>query len=109
MPWEQEPKIGQELLNGIRRVEVEAEEAAMDSCTLLTTTPNDLMRPLHPRIPVILRVGAYDQWLDWDGQDIEPLQAILRPYPGDNLITYPVSTRVNNPANNSPNCLAPVA
>jgi putative SOS response-associated peptidase YedK len=82
-------------------------EAAIDSCTLLTTTPNAVMRPLHDRMPVILSAAEYDQWLDCHGQDVEPLHAILRPYPGDDLIAYPVSTRVNNPANETPECLAP--
>jgi putative SOS response-associated peptidase YedK len=65
---------------------LKGEEAAIDSCTLLTTTPNELMRPLHDRMPVILPTGNYDQWLDCRGQDVEPLQAILRPYPGADLI-----------------------
>jgi len=38
---------------------------------------------------------------------VEPLHAILRPYPGDALIAYPVSTRVNNPAHETPECRAP--
>ena len=85
----------------------EGQEAAIDSCTLLTTTPNEVMRPLHDRMPVILSATEYDQWLECRGQDVEPLHAILRPYPGDDLIAYPVSTRVNNPANETPECLAP--
>jgi putative SOS response-associated peptidase YedK len=86
----------------------EGEETAMDSCTLLTTTPNEVMRPLHDRMPVILPVGEYDQWLDCRVQDVEPLQAILRPYPGEDLIAYRVSLRVNNPAHDSPECVTPV-
>jgi putative SOS response-associated peptidase YedK len=86
----------------------EGEEAAIDSCTLLTTTPNEVMRPLHDRMPVILSAAEYDQWLDSRGQDVKPLQAILCPYPGDDLIAYPVSTRVNNPAHDSPECVTPV-
>jgi putative SOS response-associated peptidase YedK len=86
----------------------EGEEAAIDSCTLLTTTPNEVMRPLHDRMPVILSAPEYDQWLECRGQDTEHLQAILRPYPGDDLITYPVSTRVNNPMNETPECLIPL-
>jgi putative SOS response-associated peptidase YedK len=85
----------------------EGKEAAIDSCTLLTTTPNAVMRPLHDRMPVILSAAEYDQWLECRGQDVEPLQTILRPYPGDDLIAYPVSTQVNNPANETPECLAP--
>ena len=86
----------------------EGEEAAIDSCTLLTTTPNEVMRPLHDRMPVIVSVAEYDQWLDCRGQDTEHLHEMLRPYPGEDLIAYPVSKRVNNPANETPECLAPL-
>ena len=68
-----------------------------------------MMRPLHHRMPVILPAAAYDQWLDCTVQEVvEPLQAILRPYPGDDLIAYAVSTRVNNPTNDSLECIAPL-
>jgi hypothetical protein len=65
------------------------------------------MLPLYDRMPVILPAAEYDQWLDCQRQDAEPLHAILRPYPGDDLLAYPVSTRVNNPANETLECLAP--
>jgi putative SOS response-associated peptidase YedK len=65
------------------------------------------MRPLHDRMPVILSAAEYDQWLECRGQDVELLQTILRPYPGDDFIAYPVSTRVNNPAIETPECRAP--
>ena len=42
-------------------------------------------------------------------RDVEPIQALLTPYPADAMIAYPVSTRVNNPANDSPECIAAVA
>jgi putative SOS response-associated peptidase YedK len=64
----------------------EGEETAVNSCTLLTTTPNDVMRSLHYRMPVILPPAVFVQWLDPSGQDIERLQAMLRPYPGEDLI-----------------------
>ena len=66
------------------------------------------MHPLHDRMPVILPVEEYDQRLEWHRQDTEHLHAILRPYPDDDLIAYPVSTRVNNPANEMPECLVPL-
>jgi putative SOS response-associated peptidase YedK len=79
----------------------------MDSRTFLATTSNAVMRPLHDRMPVILSAAEYDLWLECHGQDVEPLHAILRPYPGEDLIAYPVGMRVNNPAHESPECLAP--
>ncbi len=84
------------------------EGAATDSCTILTTTPNDLLRPLHHRMAVILPSIAYDPWLDPSIQEAERLQALLRPYPSEEMTAYPVSTRVNNPANDTPECIQPV-
>jgi putative SOS response-associated peptidase YedK len=81
----------------------------IDSCTILTTTPNDLLRPLHHRMAVILHPGDYDLWLDPAVQEVQRIQPVLSPYPSEEMTAYPVSTRVNNPANDSPECLEPVA
>ena len=81
----------------------------IDSCTLLTTDPNDLLRPLHHRMPVILDPQDYDLWLDPGIQESERLQPLLRPYASEELMAFPVSTRVNNPANDALECLEPVA
>jgi putative SOS response-associated peptidase YedK len=53
---------------------------------------------LHDRMPVILAPGDYDQWLD---NGCDPA-ALIRPYTGDDLVTWPVSTRVNKPENDDP-------
>lgn len=81
----------------------------IDSCTLLTTDPNDLLRPLHHRMPVILDPQDYDLWLDPGIQESERLQPLLRPYASEELMAFPVSTRVNNPAYDAQECLEPVA
>ena len=57
---------------------------------------------------MILPTTGYDQWLDYSVQELEPLLAILRPYPGEDLIAYSVSTRVNNLANDSSRCVLPL-
>ncbi len=80
------------------------EGKAIDSCTILTTAPNDLLRPLHHRMAVILAPRDYDLWLDPAIEEVEPLQPLLRPYPAEAMTAYPVSTRVNNPAYDSPSC-----
>ena len=80
-------------------------EQVIDSCTLITTDPNELMADIHDRMPVILSPDDYDLWLDPEFQDKEKLQALLRPYPEDELTAYPVSTTVNNPKNESPECI----
>ena len=77
----------------------------VESCTILTTEANELLRPIHDRMPVILDRKDYDLWLDPAVQKIEPLQHMLRPYQSEAMISYPVSTVVNNPTNNSPECI----
>jgi putative SOS response-associated peptidase YedK len=81
----------------------------LETCTILTTEPNDLMAPIHNRMPVILAPTAYDQWLDPKFQHTDSLKALLRPYPSDALRAYPVSTLVNNPRHDTPQCLEPVS
>lgn len=78
------------------------------TCTIITTEPNDLMAPVHNRMPVILAPTSYDQWLDPTFQHVEPLKALLRPYPSEELRAYPVSTLVNNPRHDAPQCLDPI-
>jgi putative SOS response-associated peptidase YedK len=56
---------------------------------------------------VILPPEDYALWLDSNIQEIERLQPLLRPYPAEEMTAYPVSTRVNNPANDTPECIAP--
>lgn len=82
--------------------------AAIDSCTLLTIEPNDLIRRFHHRMPVILDPEDYALWLDPGIRDPEQLQPLLRPYSSEALTAYPVSTRVNNPSNDIPECIEPL-
>lgn len=58
-------------------------------------------------MPVILAPGDHDVWVDPSIRDAERLQALLNPYPAEEMMAYPVSTRVNNPANDSPECVEP--
>jgi len=80
----------------------------VETCTIITTEPNDLMAPIHNRMPVILAPASYDQWLDPTFQNIETLNGLLRPYPSEELTAFPVSTLVNNPRHDAPQCLEPV-
>lgn len=81
----------------------------IESYTILTTDANELLRPVHDRMPVILPPDAYDLWLDPDVQKPDVLLALLHPYPEEAMTAYPVSMRVNSPANDDPQCIAPVA
>lgn len=76
--------------------------SVIDSCTHLTTEPNELVRPLHDRMPVILKPENYELWLDPGIQQPEQLQPLLSPYPSEEMVAFPVSTQVNNPAANAP-------
>lgn len=77
------------------------------TCTLITTEPNALLAPIHNRMPVILPRSAYAGWLDPAERAPHDLQSLLTPYPAEEMIAYPVSTRVNDPANEDPACIAP--
>ena len=81
----------------------------IESCTVLTTTSNDLIIPLHDRMPVILGPQDIELWLDPNVTDPELLKPHFRPYPSDFMEMYPVRDLVNSPKNDSPNCLEPVA
>lgn len=74
----------------------------LTTCTIITTESNSTLRPLHHRMPVILPREQYPAWLDPRQTDTDALRALLRPYPGGDLSYYPVSKRVNYPANDDP-------
>jgi putative SOS response-associated peptidase YedK len=79
------------------------------SCTIITTEPNAMMAKLHNRMPVILPKETYELWLDPREQPRETLDPLLRPYPAEEMMHYPISTLVNSPANDLPEVLVPLA
>ncbi len=79
----------------------------VESCTIVTTGANDLVRPLHDRMPVIVDPRDYERWLDRRIQDPAKLREILKPYPSERMIAYPVSAAVNNPRNDDAQCVEP--
>jgi putative SOS response-associated peptidase YedK len=81
------------------------QHAALESCTLLTTEANDLVRPIHDRMPVILPPESYGAWLDPAVEDPQALMRLLVPYPSGPLEAYLVSGFVNSPAHDSPQCI----
>ena len=80
----------------------------VESFAIITTEPNELSRPIHDRMPVILRPEDEAKWLDQENDDIAGLVALLRPYRSDEMAVYEVSAFVNSPRNDSPQCIAPV-
>jgi putative SOS response-associated peptidase YedK len=81
----------------------------VETCTILTTTPNQLLAGIHDRMPAILKPEDYDSWLDPGFRDADA--TIDRPGPFDGTIMrrYPVGERVNNVANDGAKCSEPVA
>jgi putative SOS response-associated peptidase YedK len=75
-------------------------DAWVRSCVIITTNANDVLEPIHSRMPVMLDDTNWDAWLDPTTGDSGALEAMLRPAPDDWLEVYPVSTRVNSPDNN---------
>lgn len=74
----------------------------INSCTILTTGPNDLMKDIHDRMPVILTKEQEKVWLDPKEHDPEVLGSLLKPFEAEMLEAYEVSDAVNSPKNNSP-------
>lgn len=72
------------------------------SCVIVTSGPNDLLAPIHDRMPVVLPESAWAKWLDPDEHDVESLARLLVPVPSDVLELWPVSTLVNKADNNGP-------
>ena len=83
------------------------EELGLRSVTIVTIAANDFMKPLHHRMPVLLQPHQYDMWMGLD-TDPKDLHWLLKPYEGDDLEVYPVSRRVNSPANDDEANLDPV-
>lgn len=84
------------------------EGETLETCSILTTASNRLIQPLHERMPVILHPAEYDLWLEREVTDPERLKPLYQPYPADLMEMFPVSTLVNNPRNDSPECIEPL-
>lgn len=81
---------------------------ALETCSILTTTPNALTARIHDRMPVILDPQCYDLWLDPGTTDTTVISEFLKPFDARLMRCFPVSSRVNQPANDDSECSAPV-
>jgi putative SOS response-associated peptidase YedK len=79
------------------------------SFSIITTTPNELVSPIHNRMPVILDEGKFEPWLDRSNNDTEKLKSLLSPFPADAMETYPVTPRMSNSRYAEPDCVIPLA
>jgi putative SOS response-associated peptidase YedK len=84
------------------------EGSPLETFTILTTDANDLIRPLHDRMPVILDPKDFDVWLDPALEDRERLQPLLVPFESGPMETFPVSRAVNSPVHDAPDCVEPL-
>jgi putative SOS response-associated peptidase YedK len=80
----------------------------IESCTILTTTPNSLVADMHDRMPVIVPPDKYDVWLDPDVNDFDAIRDILKPYGANLMRRYPVSRKLNNSQNDDSDSALPV-
>ncbi len=80
----------------------------LKSFTIITTQANDLLTPLHSRMPVLLAPDRWAAWLGETAATADDLKAMLKPYPGEGMTFWPVDRRVGNVRNDSPNLFAPL-
>jgi len=79
------------------------------SCTIVTTTPNALMEPIHDRMPVILPRSAYDEWLDGGSRDTEALSRLLVPYAAAEMAVYEIGSAIGAVKNDTSDLIEPVS
>jgi putative SOS response-associated peptidase YedK len=80
----------------------------VETCSILTTTPNAVTSAVHDRMPVILNPNGYDLWLDPGMKDVAEVSELLKPYDAGLMRCFPVSTRINSVVNDDEECSAPV-
>jgi len=81
--------------------------AELRTFTIITTVANELMRPIHDRMPVILARDAEEPWLDAGSGNTAAILSSLKPYASGSMEAYDVTTLVNSPKNDRPECVAP--
>ncbi len=79
----------------------------LETCTILTTAANSLIKKVHDRMPVILHHAEFDLWLNRDIDDANRLSELFHPYPADQLEEYVVNKAVSSPSNDSSECIIP--
>ncbi len=84
-----------------------ADHSTLETCAILTTAANELVRPMHDRMPVILSAAGCAAWLDPTIEDPRQLTPLLTPYPSDEMEGRAVGDFVNSPSHDSPRCLEP--
>ncbi|MGC8829898.1 MAG: SOS response-associated peptidase [Verrucomicrobiia bacterium] len=83
--------------------------SVIETFAIITTTANDLVAPIHNRMPLIIRPEDYHLWLDDSVKDIKLLENLLKPFPPERMRRYKVSRMMNNPKFDSPECFKEIA
>jgi putative SOS response-associated peptidase YedK len=86
----------------------DAWQEELQSFSILTTRPNEVMEKVHNRMPVIVQPEDYTRWLDPNITDPQAVADILKPFPADQMYAAPVSDYVNNGQHDGPQCMTPV-
>ena len=86
----------------------EREGHVVESCTIIVTSANELMAPIHDRMPVILSQDYYEAWMNPKETNSSRLKSLLLPYPSDRMKAYPISSRVNTPKNDESTLITPL-
>lgn len=76
----------------------------LESCTIITTEANDLLRPIHDRMPVIISRKDYDSWLSPEASG----RKLFQPYPSGEMICFPVNPKMNRASYDNPDCIVPL-
>ena len=79
----------------------------IESFTIITTDANEITAGIHDRMPAILPEEAHAQWLDPENKQLDALQALLKPFPSEEMRAYPVRTLVNSAKNEGPELIEP--
>jgi putative SOS response-associated peptidase YedK len=93
---------------GLYDVWYDARNEAHPTYTIITTDANDLVAPLHNRMPVILNQEHENRWLAGDAPSADEMKNLLRPYPANEMDVYPVSSQVNSPAADDEKLIRPL-
>ncbi len=93
---------------GLYNISKSADGEEILSCAIITTEPNELLMPIHDRMPAIIAKDKEDLWLKPDNRDIQILMSLLVPYPSEEMEYYEVSQLVNKPDNDSIEIINPI-
>ena len=94
---------------GLWSMSSDSEGNRISSCAIITTAANELLRPIHHRMPVILPEKVEDLWLDRALDDPFALTQCLEPYPDDAMEAFEVSTLINSASNDIPEVARPIS